>query len=93
MLYLILAALLGLFCFLCVKAFLLIRSKSKKTQEAVKRRDMVDDEFIELQVELYGSKVLKRLKHQQSTSSLRGSTSTGNLSHHVGEDDDAAAAV
>ena len=92
MLYLILAALLALFCFLCVKAFLLIRSKSKKTQEAVKRRDMVDDEFIELQVELYGSKVLKRLKHQQSAgSSMRDSTSTGNLSHHVSEDDAAAA--
>ena len=90
-LYLILASSLGLFCFLCVKTFLLFRSKSKKTQEAMKRRDMVDDEFIELQVELYGVKVLKRLKHQQSASSLRGSTSTGNLTHHVNEDDAATA--
>jgi len=74
MLYLILAALLGLFIFLFVKTINMFRSNTKKLETALKRRDMVDDEFVELQVELYGAKALKRLKHQMT--SVHGSTSS-----------------
>lgn len=67
MLYLVLSALVGLFVFLCVQLLLKLRKKSKNITKNKERASMMDTEFQELQVELYGEKALRRLKHMSSS--------------------------
>ena len=43
-------------------------------KKKAKRALMHDDEFIALQVEMYGQKALRRLQHQNSSRSLRSTT-------------------
>ena len=77
LLYLILSALLGSFLFVCVRVALKISVSMKKKEEKTKRANMVDAEFKELQVELYGKKALKRFEHREDTlgSTIREGTS------------------
>ena len=70
--YLILSGLLGVFVFLSVKLILSCRKTAKTVErERAKRASMHDDEFVSLQVELYGQKVLRRLQHENSTKSIK----------------------
>jgi hypothetical protein len=64
-LYLILSAFLGTFIFLAAKFFLSIRRSFKKIEAETRRASIMDTEFHQLQVELYGTKALRRLQHLQ----------------------------
>ena len=79
--YLILSALLGLFIFLLVKLILSCRKTAKTVErEKAKQASMLDDEFVALQVELYGQKVLRRLQHQNSSRSIEPTKTNGEAS-------------
>ncbi|KAL7575703.1 hypothetical protein ACA910_011519 [Epithemia clementina (nom. ined.)] len=72
-LYMILSSLVGLFIFLFVKAILAIRHKGKESQKARLKASMMDDQFADLQMALYGEKALRRLNHINSTTHSRTS--------------------
>ena len=67
-LYMILSALLGVFLFLCVMALVKVQKAMKKIEVENKRAGMRDKEFVDLQVELYGEKVLRRLNRDLRSS-------------------------
>jgi hypothetical protein len=68
LLYLILSGLLGLFLFVFVMGIIRIQKGRKKEEfEKSKRASMLDSEFQNLQIELYGEKALRRLKHMASS--------------------------
>jgi hypothetical protein len=71
-LYLVLSALLGLFVFLVAKGFQALQKDAEKNKDADKRKQIMETEEAQLlQVELYGEKALRRLQHQNSSSSLK----------------------
>ena len=85
--YLILSALLGLALFLVVKLILLLRKATKATaKEKSKRANMEDDDFIALQAELYGQKVLRRLHHKNSGKSFRSEDTTSRFGEAASDD-------
>ena len=69
-LYLILSGLLGIFVFLIVQAILKVRKGVTAFETKTKKESMMDQEFQELQVELYGEKALRRLLHENSSRSI-----------------------
>ena len=71
LLYLILSGLLGVFLFLVFQGVLTVVRNAKKKELSKLRETMKDDEqFIQLQVEMYGEKALRRLQHVDSSGSL-----------------------
>jgi hypothetical protein len=77
-LYMILASLVGLFIFFLSRVIIAIRRKSKQMEQVQLRQSMQDQQFNELQVELYGEKALRRLNHMNSSlHSLPSSQSGG----------------
>ena len=71
LLYLILSGLLGVFLFLIFQGVLtVIRNAKKKELSKLRETMKEDDEFIQLQVEMYGEKALRRLQHVDSSGSL-----------------------
>ncbi|CAB9525641.1 expressed unknown protein [Seminavis robusta] len=71
MLYLMLSGLLGVFLFLVVMGIVTVVRNARKAKLYEKRAALMDDdEFIELQVEMYGEKQLRRLQHLDSSNSL-----------------------
>jgi hypothetical protein len=71
-LYLVLSALLGLFVFLVAKGFQSLQKDAEKNKDADKMKQIMETEEAQLlQVELYGEKALRRLQHQNSSSSLK----------------------
>ena len=66
-LYMILSALVGLFVFLFAQAVLAARNQSKETEKAKLKESMMDEDYAELQMSLYGEKALRRLNHMNST--------------------------
>jgi ABC-type lipoprotein export system ATPase subunit len=75
-LYLILSALLGVFLFLIVDIGIRIKKRGQKKKSDMKLSSMLDSEFQELMVELYGEKGLRRFQHMSSTHHSRTSPST-----------------
>jgi ABC-type lipoprotein export system ATPase subunit len=73
-LYLILSALLGVFLFLVVDICLRLKKRNSKKKSAQKLASMMDHEYEELLIELYGEKGLKRFQHLSSTHHSRQST-------------------
>ena len=75
-LYLILAGLLNVFLFLCVKLIFAIFDgrKQRKVLED-RKKSMMDGNFVELQKELFGDKALKRFQHLSSMTSPQSSSS------------------
>ncbi len=72
LLYLILSSLLIVFIFLSVIGGMALRSKlQKKKHSESKRQSMMTKEYAELQVELFGEKALKKLKHIGSAVDLK----------------------
>lgn len=65
--YMILSSLVGLFAFLFAQLILSIRSKGKESSLMRLRESMMDEEFAELQLTLYGEKALRRLNHMTSS--------------------------
>lgn len=71
LLYLILASLIVPFVFLFYKGVKTIRKKFHNTKEMTNRREsMKTREFAELQLELFGEKALRNLKHIGSVADL-----------------------
>ena len=75
-LYLILSGLLNVFLFLCMKLIfaLVARRKHRQTMED-RKKSMMNEGFVELQMELFGAKALKKLKHVGSMTSPQSSSS------------------
>ncbi|KAL7575641.1 hypothetical protein ACA910_011465 [Epithemia clementina (nom. ined.)] len=73
-LYMILSSFVALFLFLAVKGTSAIRHKGKKSQKARLRASLMDKEFSDLQVSLYGEKTFKRLDRTIPTADTREST-------------------
>ena len=65
-LYLILSGFIGVVVFILVKTINGFTASAKNLEELGKKADMLDDEFEELQVELFGEKGLRHFKHLQS---------------------------
>lgn len=75
LLYLCLSGLLGVALFLMVMGVVAVvrnAKKAKKNEKLAALQD--DDEFIALQVEMYGEKQLRRLQHVDSSNSLARTT-------------------
>ena len=70
MLYLVLSGLLGVALFLVVMLVLSVMRSTKKAKSQKKREALMDEEFQQLQMEMYGAKVLRRLQHVDSSGSL-----------------------
>ena len=66
-LYLILSGFVGITLFALVLAVSSFKKQSKRMLALKARENMMDNDFYELQVELYGEKALKRLKHMQDS--------------------------
>lgn len=66
-LYLILSGFIGVVVFIFVKTLNQASASAKSMDKMGKLAEMMDDEFVELQVELFGEKGLKHFKHMQST--------------------------
>jgi hypothetical protein len=81
--YVILSGCLGVFIFLVVMAILKIKRGIQKDKAETKRAGLRDDEFTELQVELYGTKALHRLMHMNSSLSLKKPASNGTIKEAV----------
>ncbi|KAL7555689.1 hypothetical protein ACA910_015241 [Epithemia clementina (nom. ined.)] len=73
-LYMILLSLVGLFGFLFVQGILAIRQKGKESEKAQLKASMMDEEFADLQMTLYGEKALPPLNHLYSTTHSKSST-------------------
>ncbi|KAL7555877.1 hypothetical protein ACA910_019293 [Epithemia clementina (nom. ined.)] len=73
-LYMILSSLVGLFAFLFVQGILAARHKGKESEKARLKASMMDEEFADLQMTLYGEKALRRLNHLNSTTHSKSST-------------------
>ena len=86
-LYLILSGFIGVVLFLVVKTFNSFSNKRHSLEEAGKLADMLDDEFQDLQVELYGEKGLRHFKHLQSTLSNVSTHSRGSNGSKSGKAD------
>jgi hypothetical protein len=78
--YMVLAALIGTFMFFVYELISLILKASKTKKIISKKNKMKDDEFRDLQVELYGEGVL--LKDSLSNSNHSRSSHHKNSSHH-----------
>ena len=77
MLYLCLSGLLGVFLFIVAMGLVsLIKSRQKKSDSKKREAMMDDDEFQELQLEMYGEKQLRRLLRTDSSGSLKSVTNT-----------------
>lgn len=87
LLFLVLSAFLGLFIFLCVITIARIKKCMKRTETAIRKASMKDSEYHELQLELYGKKVLKRLQHMPSSSLHFKTSKTSGASFGKGEMD------
>lgn len=66
-LYMILSSLVGLFVFLFVQVVLAVRHKGVEHERARLKESMMDADFADLQMTLYGEKALRRLNHLNST--------------------------
>jgi len=66
-LYLVLSGFIGVVVFVFIKLLNRASAASKSLEQAGKLADMLDDEFEQLQVELFGEKGLRHFKHMQST--------------------------
>lgn len=66
-LYMIISAFIGVIVFVFVKTINAFRSTKKEQEKLGELADMLDDEFEELQVEMFGEKGLRHFKHLQST--------------------------
>jgi len=83
-LYLCLSGLLGVVLFFAYQAVLTSIRNAKKAQASKLRETMMeDDEFIQLQVEMYGEKQLRRLQHIDSSGSLANSVQSNNKAADV----------
>lgn len=67
LLYLILSSLLGISVFGIVQVCLKFKKSNTKKKEEVKRSHLVDEEFMELQVAMYGENALRRFQHMNSS--------------------------
>lgn len=77
-LYLVLTGILGAFLFSVVKGILFLVEKSKERKASEKRSESIREEgFLDLQLELFGTKALKKLQHLQE--SVKYSTSKNSL--------------
>jgi hypothetical protein len=65
---LLLSSLLGVFIFLIVKLKQSMKRGKQERKKENMRASMMDEEFHQLQVELYGERMLRRLKNQPSLS-------------------------
>ena len=65
-LYLILSGFIGVVLFIVVKSFNKVNASAKSMEAAGKLADMLDEEFEQLQVELFGEKGLRHFKHLAS---------------------------
>lgn len=77
MTYLILSSLIGLVLFLVIMGIARLRGGKKAKKDASKRNALKDEEFVDLQVELYGERVLDLQNTQHST----GSSKNGRSAH------------
>ena len=68
-LYAILSGVLGLVLFLVVQVIAKVRRGINDLETKTKKESMMDQEFNELQVELYGERALRRLLHENSSRS------------------------
>ena len=75
--YMTLSSLVGLFVFLFAQAILAIRKKNKDNEKAKLKEQMMDEDFAELQISLYGEKALRRLNHMSSTMHSKSSLKDG----------------
>jgi hypothetical protein len=74
-LYLFLSSLIGVVLFLCFKGISKLRSGKKSKKENLMRETLRDDDFRELQIELYGDRILEleSTRHSKtSTGSSKG---------------------
>ena len=67
MLYLILSALLGISIFLFVQIIGKCRQRTKNLEKMTRMASMMDEEFQNLQIALYGEKALRRLQHMDNS--------------------------
>jgi len=75
-LYLILAGLVNVVIFLFVKLiFAIVDNRNKRKVMEDRKKSMMNEDFVELQTELFGSKALKRLQHISSMSSMPSNNS------------------
>jgi ABC-type lipoprotein export system ATPase subunit len=87
LLYLILSAFVGVFVFLLVKGYQALQKGAEKNKDADKRNRIMETEEAQLlQVELYGEKALRRLQHQNSSSSLKKTMHSSSDDDLAGED-------
>ena len=75
--YMTLSSLVGLFVFLFAQAILAIRKKNKDNEKAKLKEQMMDEDFAESQISLYGEKALRRLNHMSSTMHSKSSLKDG----------------
>ena len=73
-LYMILASLVPVVLFLVTQTIVVLRRRNKESEKARLKESMMDDEFADLQLSLYGERALKRLNHLNSTTHSRAST-------------------
>jgi len=72
-LYLVLSSLVGVVLFLCVMGVSKLRSGKKSKKDNLKKETLRDDEFRELQIELYGDRILELENTRHSKSSVGSS--------------------
>ena len=71
-LYMILSGLLNVFLFLVIKLVFAIIDRRKQRKTAQDRnKSMMSQDFVELQMELYGNRALRRLQHLNSMTSTQ----------------------
>jgi ABC-type lipoprotein export system ATPase subunit len=76
-LYLCLSGLLGVFLFIVIMGGVSIVRSARKKKDSKKREAMMDDdEFQELQLEMYGEQQLRKLLRADSSGSLKSVTNT-----------------
>lgn len=75
LLYLCLSGLLGVFLFIVIMGIVTISKRAQKKKESKKREAMQDDqEFIDLQLALYGEKQLRKMLRTDSSASIGNTT-------------------
>ena len=72
-LYMILASLVPVFLFLVAQTIAAVRHRGKESEKARLKESMMDAEFADLQLSLYGERALRRLNHLSSTAHSKAS--------------------
>jgi hypothetical protein len=83
MLYMFLAAMVGLVMFLVYQTAKTLYHSFHKQKAVMKRNALKDDEFRDLQLELYGEEILGRTQHSIRSVESHSSAKSGNKGKHL----------